>query len=462
MLTLWNSLHKREEVFEPIHPRQVGMYTCGPTVYNPLTLGNWRTFLSEDLLKRVLMWEGFAVKHVMNITDVGHLVGDGDEGEDKVEREAAKRGMNAWELARFHETNFLLDMDRLGIIRPTVLPRATEHIEQQIALIQQLEAKRFTYRTSDGIYFDTASFPAYGRLSGQKLEEKEAGARVAINAEKRHASDFALWKFSPAAETGVLRQMEWQSPWGVGFPGWHIECSAMSAEYLGQPFDIHCGGVDHIPVHHENEIAQSEAATGTPLARYWVHNEFLLIDGGRMGKSLGNAYTLDDVIAKGFEPLAYRYFCLGAHYRSKQNFTWDGLLAASQALKKLGVLARSLERGSSPDAATLDQFTRALESDMNIPQALAVMWDMLKSSLSLEVKGASLLMMDRVFGLGLDELLGKTIEIPEEIRVLAEERLQARREKDWSRSDVLRTALQERGWTVEDRGGDTYILTPER
>lgn len=460
MLRVWNSLHKQEEIFEPLHPGKVGLYTCGPTVYNPLTLGNWRAFLFEDTLKRFLMWSDFQVNHVMNITDVGHLVGDGDEGEDKVEREAAKRGMSAWELARFHETAFLEDMDRLNIVRPTVLPRATEHIPEQIALVQQLERGGFTYRTSDGIYFDTHAFPAYGALSGQRLEEKEAGARVAVNVEKRNPSDFALWKFSPHADTSIKRQMEWESPWGVGFPGWHIECSAMSVKYLGQPFDIHCGGVDHIPVHHENEIAQSEAATGEPLARYWMHNEFLLIDGGRMGKSLGNAYTLQDVMGKGFDPLAYRYFCLGAHYRSKLNFTWDGLMGASQALKKLRFALHACAPGSVLDQKVLASFREALETDLNTPQALAVLWDFLKSSASPEVKGATIEKMDEVFGLGLHQEIGKRIEIPYEIQVLAEERQVARTKKDWAESDRLRLQLKQRGWMVEDRG-DVYTLTPD-
>ncbi len=461
MLTLWNTLHKREEEFHPVHPPKVGLYNCGPTVYNPVTLGNWRAYLVVDFLRRTLGTLGYEVTHVMNITDVGHLVGDGDDGEDKVEREAKKRGMTAWELARFHETHFLHDMQRVHMLTPHVLPRATEHISEQITLVQELEAHGIAYKISDGIYFDTSKFSAYGALSGQRLEEKEPGARVVVNEEKKHPSDFALWKFSPSVETGVVRQMEWESPWGIGFPGWHIECSAMSAKYLGQPFDIHCGGVDLIPVHHENEIAQTMAATGEPLAHYWLHNEFLLIDGGRMGKSLGNAYTLDDVIAKGFDPLAYRYFCLGAHYRSKLNFTWEALEGAAQALRKL----RSMAHGFSLDGAVDDDvwklFTDALEQDLNTPRALAVMWDFLKSSATDEGKGATLCKMDEVLGFGLDVVVGRPYDIPAPIHNLALERQHAREQKDWARSDALRETLAQEGWSIEDKGADGYLLTPK-
>lgn len=463
MLKLWNTLHRELETFVPVQPPHVGIYNCGPTVYNPVTLGNWRAYLAVDVLHRVLTFDGYDVRHVMNITDVGHLVGDGDEGEDKVEREAAKRGMDAWQLARFHEQNFLRDMERVNMVTPNVLPRATEHIAEQIAIVKQLEDRGHTYRTSDGIYFDTSTLPSYGSLSGQRLEEKEAGARVVFNEEKRHGSDFALWKFSPAQDTGVKRQMEWESPWGIGFPGWHIECSAMSVKYLGQPFDIHCGGMDLIPVHHENEIAQTVAATGSPLANYWLHNEFLLVDGGRMGKSQGNAYTLDDVIAKGFSPLAYRYFCFGAHYRSKLNFTWEGLEAASHALKKLSMLALTCLVGTpaDQDQAVLGNFRAALDADLNTPQALAVLWEFVKSPAPAQVKGATLLEMDRVLGLRLDTLIGSSPkEAPSMVVAKAKERLKARQEKDWQRSDVLRDEIRALGWQIEDSGDGTYSLIP--
>jgi cysteinyl-tRNA synthetase len=445
-LKMWNTASRSLEVFEPLHPPEVGIYNCGPTVYNPLTIGNLRAYTFVDVLKRTLLFLGYGVKHVMNITDVGHLAGDGDEGEDKMEREASRRGKNAWELARMYESLAVQDMDRLHLLRPDVMPRATDNIAEQIALVQTLEKKGFTYRTSDGVYFDTSKFPAYGHLSGQPLEEKEEGARVTANPEKKHPTDFALWKFSP---TTAKRHMEWESPWGVGFPGWHIECSAMSVKYLGQPFDIHAGGIDLVPVHHENEIAQTEAATEKPLARYWIHNEFLTVDGRRMGKSEGNAYTLDDLIAKGFDPLAFRYYCLGTHYRSKMNFTWEGLEGAANALKSLQAETRHLSSGEA-DETFVARFTEVLADDLGTPQALAVVWDLLKSDLDPSIKGGTLAVFDQVLGLRLADMIGKTIEIPPEVLTLAEERQKARDMKDWKTSDELRDRIAERGWIIED------------
>lgn len=459
MLKLWNTIDRKLEEFKPIKKGKVGLYTCGPTVYNPATIGNLRTYVFEDVLKRTLMLLGYKVHHVMNITDVGHLVGDGDEGEDKVEREAAKQGKTAWDIAKMYEEMFDKDMARLNILAPTGKdrPHATDYIKQQIDLVAKLEKKGYTYRTSDGIYFDTSKFKDYGKLSKQKLEEKEAGARVEVNEEKKHPADFALWKFSPA---GAKRQMEWESPWGVGFPGWHIECSAMSEELLGQPFDIHCGGVDHITVHHENEIAQSEAAFDKPLANYWVHGEFLLVDGKRMGKSEGNAYLIDDLIAKGFDPLAYRYYCLGTHYRSKLNFTWEGLEGAQNALRKLQVDARRLPQAKGKaDAEWMERFKDELSEDLNTSQALATVWEMLKSDLEDKIKSATLQEMDEVLGLGLGDIIGKPIQAPAEIVAIAEERQLVRESKDWKKSDELRDAIKQKGWLVED-GKDGFTLTP--
>lgn len=456
MITLWNTATRELEEFQPLRPPHVGMYCCGPTVYNPATIGNLRSYVFEDVLRRTLETVGgFEVKHVMNITDVGHLVGDGDEGEDKVEREAAKLGKSAWDIAREFETRFFQDLERLNILRPSATPRATDHIQDQIALIQELEAKGFTYQITDGIYFDTSKFPKYGQFSGQDLAEKEEGARVEANPEKRNPSDFALWKFSPA---GGKRQMEWESPWGTGFPGWHIECSAMSVKELGQPFDIHCGGIDHIPVHHENEIAQSEAASGKPLARFWLHNEFLTVDGHRMGKSEGNAYTLDDVIAKGFDPLAFRLYCLGTHYRSKMNFTWEGLEASQNALRKLQSTARSLPVSKGEGVA--EAFRSALTDDLNTPQALAAMWDVLKSDVSDAEKSQALVLMDAVLGLGLSEMIGQPLEIPSDVTALAEERELARQNKDWTKSDELRDQIKTKGWIVEDKKDGGFDLSP--
>ncbi|MFA6429521.1 MAG: cysteine--tRNA ligase [Patescibacteria group bacterium] len=456
MLNLWNSLHKKLEPFEPIVSGNVGMYCCGPTVYNPATIGNLRSYVFEDVLRRMLESSGYSVTHVMNITDVGHLVGDGDAGEDKVEREAVRQKRAAYEIAREMESRFFADEERLNILRPTNTPRATENIPEQIALIHDLEKKGFTYRTSDGIYFDTAKFAPYGKLSGQKLEEKEAGTRIEVNEEKKNATDFALWKFSP---TDVQRQMEWESPWGMGFPGWHIECSAMSVKYLGQPFDIHCGGIDHIAVHHENEIAQSEAAYDRPLANYWLHNEFLTVDGRRMGKSEGNAFTLDEVVAKGFDPLALRYFYLTAHYRSKLNFTWEALEGAQNALKKLRNACRLLPAAKTGEV--VQEFVLALEADLNTPQALAVVWEVLKGTASDEEKTQAIVAMDEVLGLGLVDVLGVPLVepvAPEEVRVLAEERREARATKNWKRSDELRAQIEARGWEVLDESEGGYAL----
>jgi len=454
MLKLWNTCTKSLEDFHPLHDNRVGFYACGPTVYNPATIGNLRSYVAEDILRRTLELLGYTVEHVMNITDVGHLVGDRDEGEDKMEREAAKRGTTAWEIAKEYEERFLRDIARLDIETPNKLPHATNHIKEQIALVKTLEEKGFTYEIFNGIYFDTSKFKPYGAFSGQKLEEKEEGMRVAANPEKKHPSDFALWKFSPKEGK---RQMEWESPWGVGFPGWHLECSAMSVKYLGQPFDIHAGGVDHIPVHHENEIAQSEAAYGKELAEYWMHVEFLLVDGRRMGKSEGNAYTLDDLIAKNFDPLAFRLYCLGTHYRSKMNFTWEGLEAAQHALKKLRQAARELEAPAIGCAEFEKTFAAALEDDLNVPKALAVVWELLGSDQPKSAKAEALLRMDRVLGLGLKEYIGQAIPVPDEITALAEEREQARKTKDWKRSDELRDQINAKGWSIED-GDEGYSL----
>ncbi|HVM90467.1 MAG TPA: cysteine--tRNA ligase [Verrucomicrobiae bacterium] len=457
MLKLWNTASRSLETFKPIHDGEVGLYTCGPTVYNPATIGNLRAYVAEDVLERTLRFFGERVHHVMNITDVGHLVGDGDMGEDKMEMSAAKEGKSAWDIAKEYEGRFEDDLRRLNVLIPEGKdrPHATDYIQEQIDLIKELEKKGYTYRTSDGIYFDTSKFKKYGELSGQKMEEKEAGARVEVNNEKYHPADFALWKFSP---TDKKRQMEWDSPWGIGFPGWHIECSAMSRKLLGQPFDIHCGGVDHIPVHHENEIAQSEAAYGKPLANYWMHVEFLLVDGRRMGKSEGNAYVLDDLVKKGFDPLAFRYYCLGTHYRSKLNFTWEGLEGAQNALMKLRAISRRLP-GVNVEPITIAEFSAAIADDLNIPKALAVMWEMLGSDLDDKYKAGVLAAMDSVFGLGLTGELGNQPSVPRDIQNLAEERVLARQMRDWKKSDELRDAIKAKGWTIEDTK-DGYQLTP--
>lgn len=456
MLQLWNTLHRALEPFVPLQAGKVGIYACGPTVYDRAHIGNLRAFTFEDILHRTLLLEGYQVKHVMNITDVGHLVSDADDGEDKMQKRASKVGRSAWDIAKEYEGFFREDIAALHFLTPEVLPRATDHIAEQIELVQLLEQKGFVYKTSDGMYFDTSKLPAYGKLSGQKLEDKEAGIRVEFNQEKRNGTDFALWKFSPVGEK---RDMEWESPWGTGFPGWHVECSAMAVKYLGQPFDIHCGGVDHIAVHHENEIAQSEGAFGKPLANFWLHNEFVTVDGQKMSKSLGNGYNLKDICDRGFDPIVFRYFCLGAHYRSKLNFTWEALQAADNALQKIKRWVLEYKKGEKDaggeaDEVVLQDFRLALEDDLNTSKALALVHGLLHIAPSHPTAPrvySTLLLMDRVLGLGLADWESEgEAEIPAVVQTLFEARKAARASKQWAESDRLRDALKEQGWLVED------------
>ena len=462
---LYNTLSREKEVFVPIRPNAVGLYTCGPTVYNYAHIGNLRTFLFEDVLKRILSYNGFSVKHVMNITDVGHLTGDRDMGEDKLEKGAQQEGKSAWEIAAYYTEAFKTDMERLHILPPTIWCRATDTIPEQIALIQTLEEKGFTYRTSDGIYFDTARFPDYTRLSHQNLDALQEGARVEKNPEKRNATDFALWKFSPP---GVQRQMEWASPWGTGFPGWHIECSAMSMKYLGDQLDIHCGGTDHIDVHHTNEIAQSEAATGKPFFNFWMHGAFLIIAGGKkMAKSEGNFLTLENAFVKNhIDPLAYRYATFLTHYRKPMEYSPEAIEAALNGLQHLRNQVRTLrdeagdalDRGAV-DAAYREKFLAEINDDLNMPRAMAVVQELLKSDLPAADKLASLYDFDRVLGFDLAQV-DQADRLPEEIQRLAEERLAARAAKNWALSDELRDAIQARGYRVQDTPQGTKVFKP--
>lgn len=454
MLKLFNTLGRRKEEFRPITDNAVGIYTCGPTVYDYAHIGNLRTYIFEDILRRVLEYNGYKVKHVMNITDVGHLTSDADEGEDKVEASAQRTGKSAWELAELYTQAFFEDTKRLNILKPHIVCRATDHIPEQIALVQKLEAKGYTYKTSDGIYFDVSKFPNYGELVGQSLEEKEAGARVEVNPEKRHPADFALWKFSPKDKK---RQMEWDSPWGKGFPGWHIECSAMSTKYLGQPFDIHCGGVDHISTHHPNEIAQSEAAEGVKMANFWLHGEFMTVEGRRMGKSEGNAYRLEDLIKRGYEPLAFRYLCLNTHYRIQLNFTWQALEGAQTALERLREHVRNArENGGAPAQGRIipevrQRFLEAINDDLNVPQALGVVWDFVRSQQNPSDKLATLFDFDRVLGLKLSEVPREVeSDIPAEVQGLLAQREAARRQKHFKEADALRERIARLGYEVID------------
>ncbi len=449
-LRVYNTLTRQKEDFVPIKPNQVGVYTCGPTVYKYATIGNMRAYIFMDELRRVLEYDGFKVKQVMNITDVGHLVSDADDGEDKMEKSAHEMGKTPLEIADFYTKQFMRDLDALNIKRPTVCPKATDNIAEMIDIVQALLDKGFAYETEDGIYFSVEKFPSYGKLSGVNLDEQRHGARVEVNDFKRHPIDFALWK---KAQPNHLQQ--WDSPWGKGFPGWHIECTAMSKKYLGEVFDIHTGGVDHIPIHHENEIAQAECWLGHKAVNYWMHNEFMLIDGGKMSKSLGNAYTLDDVTARGFRPVELRYFCLNVQYRQKINFTWDGLASAKTAYDKLCLqLWAHKNSPAGTDQQTLDdyrnKFEAAINDDLNVPLALGVLWSLVKLPKSKDVYALAL-QMDKVFALDLDKVSApKQADVPDEVRALADTRLAARKAKNWAESDRLRNLIADMGYAVRD------------
>jgi len=453
-LRLYNTLGRKLEDFQPMHGQEVGLYTCGPTVYNTAHIGNLRTYIFEDVLRRTLALNGYTAKHVMNITDVGHLTGDDgdDSGVDKIAKAAKETKRDAYVIAKQYETEFFTDTTSLNILPPTVKLRATETIDAQIKLIEQLEKNGFTYTTSDGIYFDTAKLPTYGQLSGQKTTEKQAGARVEVNTEKRNPTDFALWKFSDPADQ---RQMEWDAFGKKGFPGWHIECSAMSLGEFPNGLDIHCGGIDHIAVHHENEIAQNEAAGHKDFVNIWMHGEFLVLPSKRMGKSEGNSILLHDVVAKGINPLAYRYLCLQAHYRKPLSFTWESLEAAAQGLNNIWATIDHAESSTlSPaeaDSETIQKFTEAVNNDLNTAQALAVMQELLSSDMPWNMKLATLSKIDEVLGLN---LLGKResawiTPTPAQQNIL-DQRQQARTEKDWSMSDALRDELLATGFEVVD------------
>ncbi|OGL71706.1 cysteine--tRNA ligase [Candidatus Uhrbacteria bacterium RIFCSPHIGHO2_02_FULL_54_11] len=454
-LHFYNTRTRQRQVFEPIKAGRVGLYTCGPTVYWFAHIGNLRAYLFADVLRRTFELNGFDVTHIMNITDVGHLVGDGDEGEDKLEVGSKRDGKTAWEIAEFYTQAFLKDSERLNILPATKYTNATDHIPEQIAMIEALEKNGYTYKTSDGIYFDTSKLESYGRLGGQKAEEKEAGVRVEMG-EKKNTTDFALWKFSPKGEQ---RQMEWDSPWGIGFPGWHIECSAMSTKYLGRTFDIHTGGVDHIAVHHENELAQTRGAYDTLQANFWMHSEFLTVDGGKMSKSLGNLFTLDDLAQKGFEPLAYRYLVLGAHYRSKLNFTCEALWAAQNALHRLRSIVREWDEPDDVGCAEFENdFLAAVNDDLNTPQALSFVWKLVDDKeLPTKAKSRTLLFFDRILGLRLDDVIGKPLIIPAEVQALIKARDAARTKKDWKTSDTLRDEIISHGFSVMDTSEGTKV-----
>ena len=451
VLKFYNTLARKKQDFKSIKPKKVGLYTCGPTVYNYAHIGNLRTYVFEDILKRTLQYNDYTVNHIMNITDVGHLTSDADEGEDKMEAGAKREKKTIQEIAEEYTEAFKQNLADLNILSPDKWPKATDHIAEQIDLIKKLEEENFTYQTSDGVYFDTSKFKNYGKLARINIPGLKEGARVAKNTEKKNLTDFALWKFSPKDSK---RQMEWDAPWGKGFPGWHLECSAMAMKHLSSQLDIHCGGVDHVPVHHTNEIAQSEAATGEKFFNYWLHGEFLLTNKAKMAKSEDNFLTVEILKQKNYNPLAYRYFCLGAHYRSKLNFSFKALDAAQNALNNLYESIYDYDDLTEVDTTYQEKFLQAVNNDLDMPKALALMWDLIKSDLESSKKTATLFEFDKVLGLQLEQAFDNAekdkAEIPARVLKIAEQRETARAEKNFKASDDLRDQINKAGYNIED------------
>jgi len=449
-------LTRSKDDFAPIEGKTVRIYSCGPTVYNYAHIGNLRTYVFMDLLRRVLKYNGYELRHVMNITDVGHLVSDSDDGEDKMAKTAREQKKTPWEIAEYYTGVFLKDIDRLNIGRPEIIAKATEHIDEMINFVVDLDKAGYAYETSDGIYYDIAKFKDYGMLSGNKLDEQQAGARVEVNDEKRHPADFALWKKAPKEHI-----MQWESPWGMGYPGWHIECSAMGLKYLGEYFDIHTGGVDHIPIHHENEIAQTCGLLGHPAAKYWIHGEFMLVDGGKMSKSLGNTYTIEQLIERGYSPLDFRYFCLNAHYHQKLNFTFDGMDGAKKSLLNLRAAVKK-HRGASdalPEGLLegfIEEFSEAVNDDINIPRALGVVWNMARCDVKSDEIYKAIISCDSVLGLDLDKETDEKQEsevdasLAAEVEEMIELRAQAKKAKNYAEADRIRNELSARGIVLTD------------
>lgn len=466
-ILLYNTTTRSKELFTTTNAK-VGMYCCGPTVYNYAHIGNMRTYIFEDVLRRALEYCGFAVEHVMNITDVGHLSSDSDDGDDKMETGAAREGKSVWDIANFYTEAFFRNCEDLKILRPTIIPKATGHIQEMIDMVQKLVDKGFTYTTEDGIYFDTSKFPDYAKFAHLDIENLQEGHRIEIG-DKKHKTDFALWKFSPKTEK---RAMEWKSPWGIGFPGWHIECSAMSLKYLPQPLDIHCGGIDHIPIHHTNEIAQVEAATGKKYCRFWVHGEFLVIDSSKMSKSGGNFITVDTLKQEKIDPLAFRYFCYSSHYRKQLSFSLENVKGAEAGLNNLRTLARKVTNADDKNANSaeiekvLEKFYSAVLDDMNMPVAMAQIFGILKNGeISDNVKKAAIVKADEILALDLFRKVetketiidgitfvgfAETDDL-QKIADLVKERSQAKSDKNWARADELRNEIQALGIELIDK-----------
>ena len=453
----YNTLTKKKEKFIPLEDKKVKIYSCGPTVYKDATIGNMRTNLFQDTLRRVLRYNGYELKHVMNITDVGHLVSDGDEGEDKMLKSAREEHKTPLEIAEHYTKLFFKDLERLNIETPEVICKATDHIKEMLEMVQKIMERGYAYETSTAIYFDVSKLDEYGILSGINLEEQKSGARVEVDQEKRNPYDFALWIKAPENHL-----MKWDSPWGPSYPGWHIECSAMSTKYLGEEFDIHTGGIDLIPTHHENEIAQNKGACGRIPAHYWMHGEYLLINGGKMSKSLGNVYLLDDIIKRGYDPLTYRLFNFSCHYRGKLNFTWEGIESASVSLNRLREGYQKHLEGKADVADDViedmeNRFHQAINDDLNMPLAMSVVWEAIKYP-EKSLKIAKLLeKFDTVLGIKITEKKEEQ-QIPKEILELIEQRKQARIDKNWTESDRLRDLISEKGYSVKDTKDGMEVL----
>lgn len=443
-IKLYNTLNRKKEEFKPINKSRVGIYSCGPTVYWYQHIGNLRSYISWDLLKRVLNFNNYKVKHVINVTDVGHLTSDSDTGEDKIESAAKKQGKTAKEISNFYFNAFKEDLKKINVIMPDLWPKASEHIKEQINLIKELEKKGFTYKTSDGIYFNTSKLKDYGKLARLKKEELKGGKRISLK-EKKNKTDFALWKFS---EEKGKRQQEWNSPWGIGYPGWHLECSAMSVKYLGKQFDIHTGGQEHIPIHHTNEIAQSEAAfEKKPWVKYWLHGAWLLFKGEKMSKSKGGIYQISELEKQGFEDLSFRYLCLTTQYRKPLNFDLDKLKAAQVSYQRLKKIISEIKEEGEENKKYLEDFNKVINDDLNIPEALQILWKLVRDE---KAKGKlqTIKKMDEVFGL---DLLKKVkIKIPNEVNKIIKEREEARKNKDYKKADMLRDKINKLGYVLED------------
>lgn len=455
----YNTLTRKKEIFIPINKKEVKIYSCGPTVYKDATIGNMRTNIFQDVLRRVLRYNNYKIKHVMNITDVGHLVSDGDKGEDKMLKSAREEQKTPLEIANYYTNLFFEDLKMLNIETPEIICKATEHIEEMLEYVKKLMENGYAYETSTAIYFDVSKLDKYPMLTNLEIENQKAGARVDIDPEKKNLCDFAIWIKAPDNHL-----MKWDSPWGQSYPGWHIECSAMGQKYLGDEFDIHTGGIDLIPTHHENEIAQSKGACGKIPAKYWLHGEYLLINGGKMSKSLGNVYLLKDIIEKGYDPLVYKLFSYSCHYRNKLNFTWEAIEAASKSLERLRnnyqVNIEGTDKLNDEDKEKLKEmekaFHQAINDDLNMPLAMSYVWEVARFEKKVPEIAKLLMKFDTVLGLKINKE-EKNLDIPKEIMDIVARRDEARKEKRWDESDSLRDLIISKGYNIKDSKNGTII-----